>query len=74
MSTTRNGDVSLYFETFGGAVVSIDPTAAPGLRAFEVSKSGAANVAVNALTSWKPTNKFMPLTAATRRAESFKCP
>lgn len=64
----------LYFETFSSTVLSIDPTAAPGSRAFEVSKSGATNVAVNDLSIWKPTNKFMPLTAAMRRAESFKCP
>jgi hypothetical protein len=69
-----NPGAQLYFETFGSTVISLDPSVAPGLRAFEVSKSGAANVAVNELSLWKPNGAFMPLLAATRRGESFKCP
>lgn len=64
----------VYTEPFGPSVISFDPSMAPGLRAFELSKSGTTNIAINERTVWQPNNPFVPLTGATRRPEAFKCP
>jgi hypothetical protein len=47
---------------------------APGLRAFEVSKAGTMNIAVNERSVWQPNSTLIPLTGAARRPEAFKCP
>lgn len=65
---------ALYEEVFGPSVLTLNSAAAPGLRAFELSKSGMMNVAVNERSVWQPTSKLMPLTGATRRGEMFRCP
>lgn len=64
----------VYLEPFAPSVISLDSTSAPGLRAFEVSRSGATNVAINERSIWQPNGKLIPLTGATRRTESAKCP
>jgi hypothetical protein len=64
----------VYTEPFGPSLVTLDSAMAPGLRAFEVSKSGAANIAINERSIWQPNSPFAPLTGATRRGETFKCP
>jgi hypothetical protein len=64
----------VYTEPFGPSVVSLDPAMPPGLRAFELSKSGTMNIAINERSVWQPNNPFVPLTGAPRRGEAFKCP
>ena len=64
----------VYTEVFGPSVISLDSSMAPGLRAFELSKSGTTNIAINVRSVWQPNNAFKPLTGATRRGETFKCP
>jgi hypothetical protein len=64
----------VYTEPFGPSVISLDSAMAPGLRAFELSKSGTTNIAINVRSVWQPNNPFVPLTGAPRRGESFKCP
>jgi hypothetical protein len=64
----------VYTEPFGPSAISIDSAMAPGLRAFELSRSGTTNIAINERSVWVPNNPFVPLTGATRRGESFKCP
>ena len=66
---------AVYTELFGPSVISLDSTAAPGLRAFEVSKSGATNVAINPRSIFMANGTHIPLTGATRRGEALaKCP
>ena len=64
----------VYTEPFGPSVISLDSSMAPGLRAFELSKSGTMNIAINERSVFQPNNPFVPLTGATRRSEAFKCP
>jgi hypothetical protein len=64
----------VYTEPFGPSVLALDATAAPGLKAFEISKSGTMNIAINPRSVWQPNGTYMPLTGATRRGEAFKCP
>lgn len=64
----------VYTEPFGPSVIALDPSMAPGTRAFEVSKSGTMNIAINERSIWVPNGTYTPLTGATRRAETFKCP
>ncbi|HEX2875119.1 MAG TPA: hypothetical protein VHP33_27900 [Polyangiaceae bacterium] len=64
----------VYTEPFAPSVIALDSTTAPGLRAFEVAKSGTMNVAMNERSIWQPNGTFKPLTGATRRGEAFKCP
>jgi hypothetical protein len=64
----------VYTEPFGPSVISLDPTSAPGLRAFEVSRSGTMNLAVNERSIWQPDSDLAPLTGVARRAETAKCP
>jgi len=64
----------VYTEPFGPSVISFDSSMAPGLRAFELSKSGTTNIAINERSVWQPNNPFVPLTGAPRRGEAFKCP
>jgi hypothetical protein len=64
----------LYSDAFVPSTITLDPSTAPGLRSFDVSKSGTTNVAVNERTAWVPDSTLLPYTAATRRSESFKCP
>jgi len=69
-----NAGGPVYTEPFGPSVISLDPAMPPGLRAFELSKSGTMNIAINERSVWQPNNPFVPLTGATRRGEAFKCP
>ena len=64
----------VYTEPFAPSVIALDPSTAPGARAFEVSKSGTMNIAINERLIWVPNGAYIPLTGATRRAETFKCP
>lgn len=64
----------VYTELFGPSVITLDSSMAPGLRAFEVSKSGAMNIAINERSVWQPNSVLVPLTGAARRGEAFKCP
>lgn len=64
----------VYTEPFGPSVITLDATQAPGLRAFEVSRSGTMNIAINERSIWQPNGTYKPLTGATRRGEAFKCP
>jgi hypothetical protein len=64
----------VYTEPFGPSVISLDSSMAPGLRAFELSRSGTTNIAINERSIWLPNNPFVPLTGAVRRGEAFKCP
>jgi hypothetical protein len=64
----------LYTEPFAPSVVTFDPETAGGLRSFEVSKSGATNVAINERSVWNAPTDLRPLTGATRRGESNDCP
>jgi hypothetical protein len=65
---------SLYTEPFAPSLIALDPTGAPGLRSFEVSLTGASNVAINERSVWKPTSELSPLTGAVRHAETADCP
>jgi hypothetical protein len=64
----------VYTEPFGPSVIALDPSMGPGLRAFELSKSGTMNIAINERSVWQPNNPLIPLTGATRRGEAFNCP
>jgi hypothetical protein len=64
----------VYTEPFGPSVISLGSSMPPGLRAFELSKSGTMNIAINERSVWQPNNPFVPLTGATRRGEAFRCP
>lgn len=64
----------VYTEPFAPSIIALDATMAPGLRAFEVAKSGTMNIAINERSIWQPNGTFKPLTGATRRGEAFKCP
>lgn len=65
---------ALYTEPFAPSVIALDPEAAGGLRSFDVSKSGATNVAINERSVWNAPGDLLPLTGATRRSESHECP
>jgi hypothetical protein len=64
----------VYTEPFGPSVVALDSSMAPGLRAFEVSKAGTMNIAINERSVWQPNSTLIPLTGVPRRPEVFKCP
>lgn len=68
------GDL-VYGEPFGGSAITFaDPGAGMGgagsasapLRAFEVSESGATDLAVNERSLWMPPTDVIPLTGAAR--------
>jgi hypothetical protein len=64
----------VYTELFGPSLITLDSSMAPGLRAFEASKAGTMNIAINERSVWQPNSTLMPLTGAVRRPEAFKCP
>jgi hypothetical protein len=64
----------VYSEPFAPSAIVLDPTSAPGLRAFEISKSGVSNVAANERSIFRPAGDLTPLTGDLRRSEMAACP
>lgn len=63
----------VYSDTFSSSVIALNPEAAPGASSFEVSKSGATSIVVNARSAFQPPDDLIAYTAATRRGESAEC-